>query len=133
MNEQLYEKIQILIQHGNVYLHNKSEENMEELIYETASMLTMDETIVVSSTPRYQITNIPSNTAVFLEKLDGWDDGKVSYYLTKVKTEKITFEGTMTFKIKTISGMVSLPKIVDCEITKLGSKDGFAINTDKNE
>ncbi len=131
MKEQLYSKIEIIIQHGNVYLHNKSEENIEELIYETAAMLTMDITIVISSIPCYQITQIPSKQAVFLEKLTGWEDGKISYYLAKVKTETITFEGTMTLKMRKLSGIVSLPKIADCKIIKLSSQDGFVVDIEK--
>jgi hypothetical protein len=130
LTTQLFKNIEILIQRGNVYLHNKMDETIEELIYETASTFTTDEEIVVSSIPSYQILNIPPNTAIFLEKLDGWDDGKVSYYLTKVKTEMVDFEGSFVLKSKPLSGMVRLPQIADCELVKLGSTDGYVIKLD---
>ena len=84
---ELYQNFQIIIQKGKVYLHNKTSEIIKELIYETASMFTADNVIAVSSIPKYQINNIPPQSAVLLEILDGWEDGKPSYYLTKVKTK----------------------------------------------
>ena len=129
LSTQLYQQIEIIIQKGKVYLHNKTAEMIEELVYETASMLTTDDVIAVSATPTYQIMNIPPNKAVLLEILDGWEDGKISYYLTKVKTKTIDFQGNINLKIKYLSGMIALPQIVDGEIVKLGSKDGFVVDT----
>ena len=129
----LYQSIQIIIQKGKVYLHNKSDENIDELIYETASMLTTDDVIAVSSIPQYQITKISPNTSVLLEVLDGWEDGIINYYLTKLKTKTIDFQGSIDLKVKYLSGMIALPEIVDCTITKLGAKDGFTINIKDNE
>jgi hypothetical protein len=131
LETQLYQNIIVLIQRGNVYLHNKLGETIEELIYETTSMFTTDDVIAVSSTPSYKIVNIRSNTAVFLEILDGWDDGKVSYYLTKVKTKTIDFQDQMGLKTKQLSGMVKLPQIIDCEVVKLNSKEGFIVDFNK--
>ncbi|MFT6936640.1 MAG: hypothetical protein ACJA1N_000939 [Saprospiraceae bacterium] len=128
---ELYQNIQILIQKGSVYLYNKTSETIEELIYETTSMFTTDDVIAISSTPKYQINNILSNTAVLLEILDGWEDGKPSYYLTKVETKTIDFQGNMNLRIKNLSGFVTLPKIVTHEITKLETKEGFIINTNE--
>lgn len=131
LSTKLYKQVQILIQKGNVYLYNKLEENINVLVYETSSMLTMDEVIVVSATPSYRVTNIPSNKAILLEVLDGWEDGKVAYYLTKVKTKTIDFQGNIDLKIKYLSGMVALPQIVDADLVKLGSKDGFVVDTEE--
>lgn len=128
LETQLYQNIIVLIQRGNVYLHNKLGETITEMIYETASMFTTDDVIAVSSTPSYQIVNIPPKTAILLEILDGWDDGTVSYYLTKVKTETIDFEGQIALKTKPLSGMVKLPQVIDCEIVKLNSKEGFTVD-----
>lgn len=125
---ELYQNVQIIIQKRKVYLHNKTSETIELLIYETASMLTTDEMIAVSSTPKYQITKISSNSAVLLEILDGWEDGKPSYYLTKIKTKTVDFQGNINLRIKHLSGMIALPQIVDCEIVKLDSKDGFIVD-----
>lgn len=129
---ELYQNIQIIIQKRTVYLHNKTSETLKELIYETASMFTTDDAIVVSSTPTFQMKKISPNSVVLLEILDGWEDGKPSYYLTKVKTEAIDFQGNLNLKIKYLSGMIALPQIVDCEITKIGTKDGFVVDTNKN-
>ena len=129
LSTQLYQQIEIIIQKGKVYLHNKSDEMIEELIYETTSMLTTDDLIAVSATPTYQITNIPPDKVILLEILDGWEDGKISYYLTKVKSKTIDFQGSINLKIKSLSGVIALPQIVDGEIVKLGSKDGFVADT----
>lgn len=131
LSTQLYQQIQIIIQKGKVYLHNKSAETIEELTYETTSMFTADDVIAVSSTPSYKINGISPNTAVLLEILDTWEDGKVSYYLTKVKTESIDFQGSINLKIKHLSGLVALPQIVDCVVVKLGSTDGFVVDLEE--
>lgn len=133
LEQQLYQNVQIIIQKGKVYLHNKLDETIEELIYETIAMFTTDDVIAVSSTPSYQIKAIPPNTVVFLEILDGWEDGTVSYYLTKIKTETIDFQGNILLKTKSLSGMFALPQIVNGEVIKLKTKDGFVVNTNKNE
>lgn len=133
ISRKLYQQIQIIIQKGKVYLHNKSDETIESLIYETTSMFTVDEMIAVSATPSYQITNIPFNKAVLLEVLDGWEDGKPSYYLTKVNTKSVAFEGNINLKITHLSGMFALPQIVDCAIVKLGSTDGFIVDMEKKD
>ena len=132
-NTELYKNIQILIQRGNVYLHNKMSETIEELRYETVSMFTSDDMIAVSSAPNYKITKIPSNTIVLLEILDGWEDGKPSYYLTRIKTKTIDFEGNLNLNIKYKSGLVALPKIVNCAKTKLGTKEGFTVDTNQKD
>lgn len=128
LETQLYKSIVVLIQRGNVYLHNKLGETIEELIYETASMFTTDDAVAVSATPSYKIVNVPPNSAVFLETLDGWDDGKVFYVLTKIKTKNIDFQGQITLKTQPLSGMIKLPQVIDCELIKLNSKEGFTIN-----
>lgn len=133
LSTQLYQQFQIIIQKGKVYLHNKSAETIKELIYETAVMLTTDEMIAVSATPSYKITNIPPNKAVLLEILDGWEDGKLSYYLTKVKSKTIDFQGSIDLKIKSLSGLIALPQIVDCAVVKLGSIDGFIVDTNETD
>lgn len=125
---ELYKSIQINIQKERVYLHNKRAEKIDELIYETASMFTADDTIAVSSTPKYQIKDIPPKSAVLLEILDGWEDGKPRYYLTKIKTKTIDIEVSVDLRIKHLSGFSTLPQIANCEITKLGTKDGFIVN-----
>lgn len=132
-NVLLYKNIQIIIRQQNVYLYNKLKEPIEALIYETNAMFTTDDVIAVSSTPKYQILNIPENTAVFLEQVDRWEDGRVSYYLTEVKTKSIDFKGSISLRIKSLSGMVSLPKTTDSKVTKLGSSNGFTVNTNKED
>lgn len=128
---ELYKNIQINIQKGKVYLYNKTSETIDELIYETASMLTADDVIAVSSMPKYQINDIPPNSAVLLEILDGWEDGQISYYLTKIKTKTIDLQTNVNLRIKHLSGFIALPQIANCEITKLGTKDGFIVNTNE--
>ncbi len=133
LSTKLYKQIQILIQKGSVYLNNKSEETIEALVYETSSMFTADEMIAVSATPSYQVNNIPPKKAVLLEVLDPWEDGRPSYYLTKVKTAEIDFNGNINLKITHLSGMFDLPQIVNCEIIKLGSTDGFVVDMNQKD
>jgi len=133
LETQLSQNIVIIIQNKKVYLYNKMDKAITELIYETASMFTTDDVIVVSSMPRYEILNIPPNSAVFLEILDGWEDGIISYYLTKVKTETIDFEGSISLKDRSLSGMIRLPQIADCKLVKLSSKNGYVMKLNEED
>lgn len=129
----LFQQILIIIQKRKVYLYNQSDETIDELTYETMTMLTMDDVIAVSAAPQYLITEIPPNTVVLLEVLDGWEDGKPSYYLTKFKSQNIDFQGNMSLKIRKLSGMIALPKIADRAVIKVGTTDGFSINTNRDD
>lgn len=131
LETRLYQNIQIVIQRKNVYLHNKSDEIINELTYETASMFTTDNVIAVSSIPKYQIRAIPPNQIVYLETLDGWEDGTISYYLIKIKTQTIDFQGNITLKSKQLSGIFALPQIANSAVVKLGSKDSFTIKIEE--
>jgi len=127
--ELFYNKIEIIIQHKKVYLVNKLDESINELIYSTFSMLTTDEVIGVSAAPHYQIQNIPAGHAVYLETLDGWEDGAIYYQMTSLKTISISFQETFTLKQKPLSGLVKLPPLANCKIEKIKSDKGFVVNT----
>ena len=133
MKDELYNKIQILIQHKKVYLVNKLDEPIENLIYSTFSMLTTDDAIGVSDSPHYQIQNIPTGQAVYLETLDGWEDGTIYYNLVSLKTTSITLDDSFTLKQKPLSGLVKLPPLADCTIEKIKSDKGFIVNTDNKK
>jgi hypothetical protein len=128
----LFHQIGIIIQKGHVYLHNQSDEMIEALTYETVAMLTMEDVIAVSAAPKYLIHEIPPQTAVLLEVLDGWEDGKPYYYLTKLKSQSVDFQGNILLKIKHFSGILALPQIKNCAVVKLETKDGFTINMNNN-
>lgn len=125
---ELYNKIEIIIQRGQVYLVNKLEEPINTLIYSTFSMITTDDEIGVSAAPHYQIQNIPAGQAVYLETLDGWEDGSIYYHLVSLKTASFTSEESFTLKEKKLSGLIKLPQLADCKIQKIKSDKGFVVN-----
>ena len=129
MKEQLYNKIQIIIQHKKVYLANKLDEPIERLVYSTFSMLTMDNDIGISDAPHYQIQHIPAGHIVHLETLDGWEDGSIYYTLVSLKTASITSKESFSLKQKPLSGLVALPPLADCKIEKINTEKGFIVNT----
>lgn len=125
MKEKLSEKLTIIIQQGKVYLSNQLTESIEELVYSTFSMVTMDDDIAISDAPHYQIQNIPAAHAVYLETLDGWEDGAIYYNLVSLKTASILSEEGFQLKEKKLSGLIKLPPLANCTIEKIKSDKGF--------
>jgi hypothetical protein len=132
-NEALYSKIEIIIQQKQVYLVNRLDESINELVYSTFSMMTTDDAIGVSSAPHYRIQDIPAGHAVYLETLDGWEDGAIYYSLVSVEIASISSEETFTLKQKPLSGLVKLPPLSDCKIEKIKSDKGFVVNTNNKK
>ena len=125
--ELLYNQIEIIIQRGMVYLVNKLDESINTLVYSTFSMLTTDNEIGISDTPNYQIQNIPAGHAVYLETLDGWEDGAIYYSLVSLETASISINESFSLKQKALSGLVKLPQLANCLIEKLHSTAGFIV------
>lgn len=133
MNNVLQQKVQILIQHKKVYLVNKLDEPIDQLVYNTFSMLTTDDDIAISDTPHYQIEDIPAGDAVYLETLDGREDGTIYYNLVSIKTASISLTDTFQLKQKKLSGLISLPPLADCTIQKINTEKGFMVNTNDKD
>ncbi|MGB0863738.1 MAG: hypothetical protein ACPG19_02085 [Saprospiraceae bacterium] len=129
MKEQLYNKIEILIQRKKVYLVNKLDETIEQLAYSTFSMVTTDNQVGVSDAPNYQIQNIPAGHAIYLETLDGWEDGVIYYDLVSLKTASISINKGFSLKQKPLSGLIPLPPLANCSVEKISSQKGFIVNT----
>jgi hypothetical protein len=127
-DQQIHQQVIIVIQSGNVYLHNKLSEPIDSLIYETFSMVTSDDIVGISSSPTYKIQNIPSNQVVLLEVLDRWEDGQIYYNLLALNSSTIHFEGKLSFKTKRLSGMFTLPQTAVIEKIKLSSTSGFIVD-----
>lgn len=131
--KELYNKIEILIQHKKVYLVNKLDEIINSLVYNTFSMVSIDNEIGISDAPHYQIQDIPAGHAIYLETLDGWEDGSIYYQVISVKTASIALQDAFTLKQKVRSGLIKLPPIANCSIEKLHSTSGFIVHTNVPE
>ena len=127
MKEQLYSKVKIIIRRKQVYLINKLDEPIESLVYNTFSVLTTDDAIGVSSSTHFKIYDIPAGHAVYLETLDGWEDGAIHYNLVALKTATVSLEKEFSLNKKPLSGLIKLPPIAKCRIEKIEVTDGFVV------
>lgn len=132
ISTEIYKKVYICHQKGKVYLVNQLAERIESLKYSTFSMLTDDERIGVSSAPTYSMENIPKGHAIYLETLDGWEDGSIYYQLKSLKTANINFNEELTLKEKKLSGMLKLPPLANVVIEKISTENAFTIDISKN-
>ncbi len=133
MNTTIQENVYIAIQHNKVFLVNRLEEPIEELIYSTYMVLTVDETIGVSDAPHYQIKNIPAGHAVLLEVLDGWEDGSIHYEMVILKSANQNLNESQSLKQKKLSGLIKLPPLADCNIEKISVDDGFTVDLNNKD
>lgn len=130
-DQQIQQQVTIIIQSRKVYLYNQLSESIDTLIYETFSMVTADELVGISSSPKYKIQNIPPKKVILLEELDGWEDGQIYYTLLVLSSSTINFEGKVALKTKRLSGMITLPEIATAEKVKLSSAPGFTVNVNQ--
>ena len=129
----IYKSVYICIQHKKVYLINKLSELISELRYSTFSMLTLDDQIGVSSAPHYKILNIPAGQAMYLETLDGWEDGSIYYQLESIKTASFSHDKSFILNQKQLSGMIALPPLAGCNVEKINTSEGFILNIDNKK
>lgn len=132
IESKIYKSVYICTQNKKVYLINKLTEPISELIYSTFSMLTTDDQIGISDAPHYKIQNIPAGQAVYVETLDGWEDGSIYYQLQSIKTASFSDENAFTLNQKSLSGMITLPTLANCVVEKIAADKGFIVNTNTN-
>ncbi len=119
MEKEITQQIQIHFRGYKVFLVNLSQVDIDELVYSTFSILSLDHEIITSETPYFQIKNIPAAHAVHLETLDGMEDGVIYYQLNILKSKEFNFDGQLNLDTKKKSGISTPPPTADCPIKKI--------------
>ena len=61
------------------YLVNTSKVGVERIVYSTVAISFYDDDMVVSSRPSFELLDLPSGAKVFLEDVDPYEDGMISF------------------------------------------------------
>ena len=97
-----YGNIYIIIKGESVYIANPQKIKINKLIYSTNSCTRYEDEndklkLVISSTPIYEILNIPSMSYFKIENTDPFEDGlgngtNIGYYADEIHWEKLSFK-----------------------------------------
>lgn len=89
-------KYPIIVKFENeVFIANQSDYNIKKLVYSTKAMLFLDDDLVHTDRPFYQIDNLNSNAMVKIEDVDPMEDDTILYFL-----EEIEFDGVDNLDFK---------------------------------